>query len=112
MSLAIRALETSGKPVAAAITGLALGGGCELALGAHYRVLSTDPRATLGLPESLVERLHANIRKAMASPDIAKRLNTEGAVHWDVSPQAFRDYVVAETKRWKSVVEAAKIKIE
>jgi 3-hydroxyacyl-CoA dehydrogenase/enoyl-CoA hydratase/3-hydroxybutyryl-CoA epimerase len=54
LSLAIRALETSGKPVAAAIAGLALGGGCELALGAHYRVLSTDPRATLGLPESLV----------------------------------------------------------
>jgi 3-hydroxyacyl-CoA dehydrogenase/enoyl-CoA hydratase/3-hydroxybutyryl-CoA epimerase len=54
LSLAIRALETSGKPVAAAIAGLALGGGCELALGAHYRVLSRDSRAALGLPESLV----------------------------------------------------------
>jgi 3-hydroxyacyl-CoA dehydrogenase / enoyl-CoA hydratase / 3-hydroxybutyryl-CoA epimerase len=54
LSLAIRALETSGKPVAAAIAGLALGGGCELALGAHYRVLVDDPRAALGLPESLV----------------------------------------------------------
>ncbi|MEH2476543.1 3-hydroxyacyl-CoA dehydrogenase/enoyl-CoA hydratase/3-hydroxybutyryl-CoA epimerase [Nitrobacteraceae bacterium AZCC 2161] len=54
LSLAIRALETSGKPVAAAIAGLALGGGCELALGAHYRVLSKDPQAALGLPESLV----------------------------------------------------------
>src|SRR5258707_3962719 len=54
LSLAIRALETSGKPCAAAIAGLALGGGCELALGAHYRVLSNDPRAALGLPESLV----------------------------------------------------------
>jgi len=54
LSLAIRALEASGKPVAAAIAGLALGGGCELALGAHYRVLSKDPRAALGLPESLV----------------------------------------------------------
>jgi 3-hydroxyacyl-CoA dehydrogenase/enoyl-CoA hydratase/3-hydroxybutyryl-CoA epimerase len=54
LSLAIRALETSGKPVAAAVAGLALGGGCELALGAHYRVLSTDSRAALGLPESLV----------------------------------------------------------
>jgi hypothetical protein len=29
-----------------------------------------------------------------------------------VSPQAFRNYVVGETKRWKSVIEAAKIKIE
>jgi 3-hydroxyacyl-CoA dehydrogenase/enoyl-CoA hydratase/3-hydroxybutyryl-CoA epimerase len=54
LSAAIRALETSGKPIAAAIAGLALGGGCELVLGAHYRVLVDDPRAALGLPESLV----------------------------------------------------------
>lgn len=54
LSEAIRALETAGKPVAAAIAGLALGGGCELALGAHYRVLVDDPRVGMGLPESLV----------------------------------------------------------
>jgi tripartite-type tricarboxylate transporter receptor subunit TctC len=65
-----------------------------------------------GLPEPIVRRLHDEIRQAMASPDIGKRLNTEGAVHWDVSPAEFRNYVVAETRRWKSVIEAAKIKIE
>ncbi len=65
-----------------------------------------------GLPEPIVQRLHGEIRKAMASPDIGKRLNTEGAVHWDVSPEGFRSYVVAETARWKTVIEAAKIKIE
>jgi 3-hydroxyacyl-CoA dehydrogenase / enoyl-CoA hydratase / 3-hydroxybutyryl-CoA epimerase len=54
LSLAMRALEASGKPIAAAIAGLALGGGCELALAAHHRVLVDDPRAALGLPESLV----------------------------------------------------------
>jgi 3-hydroxyacyl-CoA dehydrogenase/enoyl-CoA hydratase/3-hydroxybutyryl-CoA epimerase len=54
LSRALRALETAGKPVAAAIGGLALGGGCELALAAHHRVLADDPRAALGLPESLV----------------------------------------------------------
>jgi len=54
LSQAIRALETSGKPVAVAIGGLALGGGCELALGGHYRVLADTPKAALGLPESLV----------------------------------------------------------
>jgi 3-hydroxyacyl-CoA dehydrogenase/enoyl-CoA hydratase/3-hydroxybutyryl-CoA epimerase len=54
LSAAIRALETAGKPVAVAIAGLALGGGCELAMGAHFRVLVDDPKAALGLPESLV----------------------------------------------------------
>lgn len=54
LSAAVRALETSGKPVAAALAGLALGGGCELALGAHYRVLVDDPKVVMGLPESLV----------------------------------------------------------
>lgn len=54
LSAALRALETCGKPVAAAIAGLALGGGCELALAAHYRVLVNDPKVAMGLPESLV----------------------------------------------------------
>jgi 3-hydroxyacyl-CoA dehydrogenase/enoyl-CoA hydratase/3-hydroxybutyryl-CoA epimerase len=54
LSTAFRLLETAGKPVAAAIAGLALGGGSELLLATHYRVLSDDPRVVLGLPESLV----------------------------------------------------------
>lgn len=54
LSHAIRRLERAGKPVAAAIAGVALGGGCELALGAHHRVLADSPRAMLGLPEFAV----------------------------------------------------------
>jgi 3-hydroxyacyl-CoA dehydrogenase/enoyl-CoA hydratase/3-hydroxybutyryl-CoA epimerase len=54
LSLALRRLETAGKPVAAAIAGLALGGGGELALAAHHRVMVDDSRAAFGLPESLV----------------------------------------------------------
>ncbi|MDR3418789.1 MAG: 3-hydroxyacyl-CoA dehydrogenase NAD-binding domain-containing protein [Nevskia sp.] len=46
-----RRIETCGKPVAAAINGLALGGGFELCLACHYRVLADDPRAVVGLPE-------------------------------------------------------------
>ncbi|HUK05914.1 MAG TPA: enoyl-CoA hydratase-related protein, partial [Burkholderiales bacterium] len=37
------------KPMVAAIGGFALGGGCELALGCHYRVAL--PKSQIGLPE-------------------------------------------------------------
>ena len=47
-------LETAGKPIAVAIAGLALGGGCEFALATHHRVIADHPQATFGLPESLV----------------------------------------------------------
>ncbi|MDB5686808.1 MAG: 3-hydroxyacyl-CoA dehydrogenase, partial [Rhizorhabdus sp.] len=46
-----RAIEKSGKPWVAAINGLALGGGFELALACHYRILVDDPSAVVGLPE-------------------------------------------------------------
>jgi 3-hydroxyacyl-CoA dehydrogenase/enoyl-CoA hydratase/3-hydroxybutyryl-CoA epimerase len=47
----LRRLETCGKPVAAAINGVALGGGFEVALGCHYRVMADDPKAGVGFPE-------------------------------------------------------------
>jgi len=54
LSQALRRIETAGKPIAAAIAGLALGGGGELALAAHHRVMVDEPKAAFGLPESLV----------------------------------------------------------
>src|SRR5438874_12302533 len=50
-SQVFRGIETSGKPWAAAINGLALGGGFELTLSCHYRVAAENPKTRLGLPE-------------------------------------------------------------
>lgn len=47
----MRFLETTGKPVVAAINGSALGGGLEIALACHYRVAINDDSIQLGLPE-------------------------------------------------------------
>jgi 3-hydroxyacyl-CoA dehydrogenase/enoyl-CoA hydratase/3-hydroxybutyryl-CoA epimerase len=47
----LRRLETLGKPVVAAINGAALGGGLEICLATHHRVIVDDPKAKLGFPE-------------------------------------------------------------
>jgi len=46
----LTAIEDSPKPVVVAIHGMALGGGLELAMAAHYRIATKD--AQVGLPEA------------------------------------------------------------
>src|ERR1700683_4234312 len=49
----MRAMETLGTPVVAAINGAALGGGLELALASHHRIVADVPGSELGLPEAV-----------------------------------------------------------
>ncbi|QHO13495.1 Peroxisomal fatty acid beta-oxidation multifunctional protein [Arachis hypogaea] len=49
VELLVNLIEDSKKPVVAAVQGLALGGGLELALGCHARIAA--PASQLGLPE-------------------------------------------------------------
>ncbi|RAN79234.1 3-hydroxyacyl-CoA dehydrogenase [Bacillus sp. SRB_336] len=47
----LRALETLGRPVVAALNGAALGGGLEIALAAHHRIAADTRGSVIGLPE-------------------------------------------------------------
>ncbi|KAI3790035.1 hypothetical protein L2E82_02847 [Cichorium intybus] len=49
VALVSNTIEDAKKPIVAAVQGLALGGGLELAMGCHARVAA--PKAQLGLPE-------------------------------------------------------------
>ena len=101
LSHVLRKMETCGKPFAVAINGLALGGGFELCLACHYRVMSDHPRAVLGLPEVSIgllpgaggtQRLPRLVGTEKALPIIlqGKKLNPQkalelGVVH-DIAP--------------------------
>ncbi|HEX3604278.1 MAG TPA: enoyl-CoA hydratase-related protein, partial [Candidatus Dormibacteraeota bacterium] len=47
----LRRLETLGRPVVAAVNGTALGGGFEITLACHHRILADDPKLRVGFPE-------------------------------------------------------------
>jgi 3-hydroxyacyl-CoA dehydrogenase/enoyl-CoA hydratase/3-hydroxybutyryl-CoA epimerase len=117
-SQVLRALETCGKPVAAAINGPALGGGLELALACHHRVLVDDAKACVGLPEVTVgllpgaggtQRLPRLIGVAAALPLLLSghSLNAVDALRAGIVDQvlparrvldAARDWVLANPK--------------
>ena len=44
-------LESSPKPVVAAVHGACLSGGCEMVLACHWRIFADDPSTRIGLPE-------------------------------------------------------------
>jgi tripartite-type tricarboxylate transporter receptor subunit TctC len=68
--------------------------------------------APAGTPQPIVDRLNAEIRKAMTDKEIVSALARDGADVWVTTPDEFRDFIAKEIPRWAEVVKAAKIKID
>ena len=99
-------LETSPKPVVAAVAGQCLGGGFELAMGCHFRVVQAD--AQLGLPEVKLGLLPG----AGGTQRLPRLLGLEWALNMIVSgtPAAgatFKGTAVADAVVDANVVDAA-----
>lgn len=60
-----------------------------------------------GIPPEIVNRLNAEVRRALRLPDVRERLRPEGIEPGDLDPQAFTTFVAAELKRWEPVVRAS-----
>ncbi len=111
-NMLLRKLETCGKPVVAAINGLALGGGLEVTLACHYRVVADNPKIQLGLPESKVGLLPGGggtqrLPRLMGAQNAMQLIlqgtslsPSDAAAKKVVHRVVPADQLIAEAKRW------------
>jgi tripartite-type tricarboxylate transporter receptor subunit TctC len=62
-----------------------------------------------GMPRPLVDRINAEVRKALNDPDTKKRFADLGGEARGGTPEEMRTYVEAEIGKWRRLVEARKI---
>lgn len=109
----MRKLETSGKPVVAAMSGTALGGGLEIALACHYRIAIDSPKTKLGLPEVKLGLLPGGggtqrlprlvgIQKALELMTQGKELRPEAAMDIGLIDATASDHasMLKKAKKW------------
>lgn len=65
-----------------------------------------------GLPKDIVDKLHAEMVKAFAQPDVKERLAGMGADAQLMDPAAFNAYTLQEMDRWAKVVKASGAKVQ
>ncbi len=68
--------------------------------------------APAGTPAPIVKRLHAEIAAILASPEIQKKLESQGAEAVNMSSAEFSKFIKTETTKWAKVVKEAGIKAE
>lgn len=68
--------------------------------------------APAGTGQPIIERLNAEVGKALKHPDMRNRLQAEGAEAAPSSPQAFGAFFKAEIAKWTQVAKKAGIKPE
>jgi len=60
-----------------------------------------------GVPAEITERLNKEVRTILASTDVKARLFALGAEPMDMTPQAFKTFIAADTQKWTAVVKAS-----
>jgi tripartite-type tricarboxylate transporter receptor subunit TctC len=68
--------------------------------------------APAGTPKAIVDRLHTEIAKILATPDMQDRLAKLGMQGADMSPEQLGAFQRAEVAKWATVIKEANIKLE
>jgi len=78
-----------------------------------YEVISWQAIfAPAGTPKPIVDRLHSEIAKILAEPDVRERLAKLGMQGADMTTAQVSEFQKAEVAKWAQVIKAANIKLE
>lgn len=64
-----------------------------------------------GTPKPVIDKVYADTVKALASPDLRKRVNDIGMVTVGNSPQDFAKDIKAESMRWEKIIKERKLQV-
>jgi tripartite-type tricarboxylate transporter receptor subunit TctC len=65
-----------------------------------------------GTPQPVIKRLHEELLRAIAAPDMRERLTASGLEAHPMTPEQFSKMIVGEVERWKRVARESGIKQE
>jgi tripartite-type tricarboxylate transporter receptor subunit TctC len=68
--------------------------------------------APAGTPINVINKLHAEIVKAIKSPDVIKRFADEGADAIGSTPEQFEQFIAAEVSRWRKAIKDAGVQVQ
>jgi tripartite-type tricarboxylate transporter receptor subunit TctC len=68
--------------------------------------------APAGISPAIIKRLSEETIKALHMPDVRKKIAAFGSDNVANTPDEFRRYIIAETDKWKEIVESAKITVD
>jgi tripartite-type tricarboxylate transporter receptor subunit TctC len=68
--------------------------------------------APAGTPRATIQRLNAEVVKALGRPDVKERLIGLGAEPGGTTPEEFSAFIAAEVDKWAKVVKEAKIRLD
>ncbi len=95
------------SPIATEIPTMVEAGGPPMILASWYALL-----APAGTPREIIVKLHAEVMKALALPDLRERYASSGIEPVGSTPEQFTAEIREDLTRWAKVVRAANIRAE
>jgi tripartite-type tricarboxylate transporter receptor subunit TctC len=68
--------------------------------------------APAGTPAPILERLHAEVARAMALPEVRDSFAAQGFVVESTTPAEFGPFIAAEVAKWGAVVRAGNVRLD